>query len=212
MSNSSSDYSQRELYKSYGSADEYGFHSGKFVLPLALSASEIAAGTTPVVVVQAHAPFVTRRTPFDVLKEGAPPKIQAPKDVAGYAFLGGTVYVHGPAMMGDAFTKRWHIEGDYTFVSAFTVDSHLDQGLVLSGYPFPTPTQQAVALIFGQGSRPATGPVSVAGNDVLACHNMAQNVSFTNEFYSYIGDSLFPGRFFSDSQIIGAATSPAIAV
>lgn len=195
------DQEQIDFYQTGGVADDYELVSGVFELPLAV---EAAAGQSPVVVVEAHAPYRRRVIRFGFTKQVTPPVVPKPVSSGAFTFVGGSLSIPSPTPnLNGSF--EWTVTGEYIFVSTVNVGD--DDGYILSGPPLVYPSQiQSQTGSGTQSSQPED--VQVAGIGPKVGWQEGQQVDLTNPSYSYNEPSYLPAIFFSESLIAGPDSYP----
>lgn len=200
------------LYRKYGGTNDYILSSGAFALPVAEPVPTdpvTLASWTPVVVVQAFAPYRTRTVSFDVEKQGSPPMIPAPEDAGPHTFLEGGIRFSTPAINSDAKTSTWRVEGKYTYCE--TVYANADTGFVLgTPYPFNTYAQQNRLTAYPIQNTPLPALVSQCGKEVQSGYVEAERaVDFTAAIgYSYSNPTYYPTIFLHSGMVSGDVTVP----
>lgn len=200
------DRPQAHLYTKHDHADGYTVDPGVFVIPLAVdeptNAAELAE-FVPFVTVQAYCPITYRTAGFESQKDGAPPQTIPPQDQGAFKFLGGTLNIPSPQKTINGMAHSWLVGGEYQYAVAGATSLIVQKGMAMQSNPLPTVTQYALSQQHGTSAQTNDLVLSQCGDDVKACYNEAQSVSFTGTSYTYYGTTLFPGQFFNTSLLIG---------
>lgn len=201
------DVAQSGAYRSGGMENTYTLEPGVFVLPVAEEPptnTEELTDWSPVVVVQAHAPYRIRQVKFSTKKSGSPPVLPSPQDCGAFTFIGGSLYFPSPAADPSGSRFLWHGAGEYVFVEE--ARSAVEDGFVLGSDPIPNSTYLALRQILPAG-QPQTGAVSQAGDEVKIAYGEAGQVSLNAPSYSYYSTAYFPGVFFNTGMLNGDTTT-----
>jgi hypothetical protein len=209
MPTSYADFIHSALYRHYGSDNVYTIMSGTFTLPLAVDQDDLGVLDSPVITVQAHAPYRIRQVIFNEQKQGSPPMIPSPESTGKFLFTEGNIYFDGPTLDSNGFTSTWRVRGSYTFIE--DIKSNLSDGFVLGAPPFLSHSILESVALFGndvtQNSqyKPSTGAIAYAGADPqLGYVEAAKNVDLTNPIgYAYYNTSYFPPLFLNNNILNG---------
>jgi hypothetical protein len=205
------DYPHRQLYKHYNVADGYNIDPGVMILPLAVDEPTDPverAAFVPFEVVRAHAPIMYRTTPFDAVKDNAPPKVPQPADTGAFVFLSGDLLFQGGRLSTDGLNSTWEVGGEYAFAMAGSVSLALETGLVKQSRPIPTEVGKYLQSQYAGGQGPGDLVIANAGNDVKSGYVESLSVSFTGSSYTYWSTSFFPGKFFDSTMLNGQTNIP----
>jgi hypothetical protein len=194
---------QYNLYKTWNSDNVYKEHTGKFVIPLALSEAQRAAGQPSVVIVDAFAPYTERVMTFDVKKASRPPVIPKPTDSGPFVFLGGQIKFDGPTANSRADAFDWTVSGAYVYIQSGT--SADTDGYVLTGFPVPLAQQYDSAAL---GTIPDGGAAAELGADALGGYTVGQTLQPSNGYWSYSCPTFFPAALLNADLAIGAVPPP----
>lgn len=205
------DSSDTTPYESYWGEQEYEIQAGNYALPVAIDPADIAAGDSPVEVVQAHAPFRIRKALFSAKKANTPPVIPSPESSGSFTFLRGLLKFNQPTLNTDMGSYVWAAQGSYFFVEAITHD--VSNGFLLMTLPFSTAIQQDITTngfgnqIISQGN----GAVANSGTFGRAGWELSQNLNFADGSYTYDVYTYWPGAFFNKDLLNGGTpASPVI--
>lgn len=198
------DTAHADLYKHHALDNQYEMVPGTFALPVADEAPEDAtelADWSPVVVVQAHAPYRIRRVAWATRKSGAPPVIPSPETTGAFTFVGGAIHFDYPRFdaLGSGFL--WSIKGEYAFVE--TVRSDVSDGWILGSEPVPSQVNQQLLTTYGGGTAPEIGAVSQAGVEVKMAYAESLGLSLTSADYTFWSPTFFPGALANDGMLNG---------
>lgn len=192
---------QVELYKKLGVENEYSVISGKFVLPVAqASPTTDAAKATfvPCVVVQAFAPYRTRKVSYGVMKDCTPPQIPQPTSSGPYTFIEGVVQIPFPSV-NTAGTFSWSVGLEYMYIENVYTDHNT--GYVLGQTPYVWQTQEDDSQLTTQNPAPVL--VNQCGIGPKVGWAQSQLVDFAQPLYQYREPSYFPPVFHSVDLIVG---------
>jgi hypothetical protein len=195
------DSSQHEPYEKYGAIHQYTIAQGTFALPVAVESEDLAQGTSPVEVVQAHCPYRLRTTVFDAKKALAPPVIPSPESAGAFTFLGGNIMFNQPGFNASLESYNWEAKGEYTFVEK--VAHSVSDGFLLMSMPFSEIPERVVTQAGLGNSQIASGAIASAGNYGKAGWELSQDLDFSTGAYTYNVYSYWPGAFFNNQLING---------
>lgn len=202
------DQAQAELYTRAGWTNEYEFHPGVMILPVAEAPPSnplLLADWSPVVAVPAHAPYRSRNVTYSARKTNSPPMLPTPTDSGAFKFVGGSVAVPYPTL-GVNGLYEWDATAQYTFIS--TANNAAGDGLVLGGPPFVT-TIQAQNVLAGGNLAGAPADVVQSGVGPKVGYSIAKTLNVNDPNYSYSEPTFLPATFFSTDMVTGPSTYPA---
>lgn len=199
-----------EAYTKHALENQYTLQPGVFVLPVAEEPPtnpEELANWSPVVTVQAHAPYRVRNVQFATKKTGSPPVIPSPQNTGVFTFVGGTIAFPSPTITSDGMGFHWEVYGQYAFVE--DARSAPEDGFVLGSDPIPNGIYLQLRQLYQDGN-PQTGAAAEAGDEVRVAYAEAADCSLENPNYTYWSQSYFPGTFFNTGMLNGETTSPGV--
>lgn len=147
---------QVDRYNKLVMESSWDIRPGTFILPVAEAPPtdpEELKKWSPVVAVQAHAPFRDKRVVYGAEKENGPPVYPMPADAPNLKFVGGTVSVPYPAV-NSAGGYTWQLACEYHFVETGALNQETD-GYVLGSPPWVYSQQVANSNL---GSYTGQGP------------------------------------------------------
>lgn len=189
-----------------GNANEYAFHPGVCVLPVAEDPPEDPAelaAWSPVVALRLHAPYRTRLFKQTAVKEGNPAAVAAPGDTGAFVFLGGSMAV--ASKLSTALrTYDWSSEAAYHYVEACASRdaSGNELGLVLGTLPYKEVVNRENE-VYGY-TPPPLGAVARAGRAATVGYNMGLQLvagqdGQLRETWVFNNQAFFPAElFYSD--------------
>jgi hypothetical protein len=200
------DLQHAHLYKSHSLDNSYDIVGGRFALPVAENPTDDPSWS-PVVVVQAHAPYQRRTVVFQTTKESAPPTIPSPEDTGAFTFLTGNIFFHGPRTQPSGNGFNWHVEGAYEYIVGARSDP--DDGFVLGSLPVPNRVEELLKSEVS-GPTPVYGAVAQSGPNVRVGYAEAGNVNRVSPAYAYICPSYFPPTSLNTGMVDGTGQIPPI--
>jgi hypothetical protein len=201
------DDAQADSYIDWGTADVYEHFPGVVVLPVALTATQIDDGVSPISIGRIHAPYRSRTQKFKASKRNSPPVIPAPQDAGAFVFVGGGVKFEKPSMNSTAATVTWHAEGNWKFYENCTDDPLLD-GYIITSQPWCTSAELYGQQNFGPSIPPdSTGAIAQAGFDAQIGVSQANAVSPGNPTALVVTTTWFPGQNLDTTLVNGGSLS-----
>ena len=198
-------------YAELGCLDEFELKAGAYELPIAADPpTDLDALKTwsPVVVVQAHAPYRIKRVNFKAKKNGSPPQIPSPASSGALVFLGGTLVFPTPQPDMTTSTFNWQAMGRYEFIENCRSDN--SDGFVLTGRPFTLQVQADNQNLPFAGNVDY-GAVAQAGPDAQMGYlvgQAAQSDGLTDPYFAYTIPTFWPSMFLSADVLNGYAPIP----
>jgi hypothetical protein len=175
-------------YQDFHINTAYDYDPGILVLPVAK-----ADGTPGVEVVRLHGGFGTRRVNFGGRKTGSPLVLPAAADTDKDLLISATVVTPLPSPNPQNGQYTWTAEGEYIFVTADDVNGPRIPGvhhLPTGQYPYPLPTQDAVAESIGDGT---PGSIEKLADD-LRDDNSGNDIPSNEYVWPF---TLYPAAFFN---------------